>query len=74
MSTIEEPNEREVRVAGYDLKKNPLECKKNIGVVMQDIALYIDTKLSTLNTFIIAMTDFKESISFYLFHCAYFKF
>ncbi|MGD1045073.1 MAG: ABC transporter ATP-binding protein [Bacteroidota bacterium] len=40
MSTIVEPNEGEVSIAGYALKKNPLECKKNIGVVTQEIALY----------------------------------
>jgi ABC-2 type transport system ATP-binding protein len=40
MSTIVEPNEGKVSIAGYDLKKNPLECKKNIGVVTQEIALY----------------------------------
>jgi len=40
MSTIVQPNEGEVSIAGYDLKKNPLECKKNIGVVTQEIALY----------------------------------
>jgi ABC-2 type transport system ATP-binding protein len=40
LSTIVEPNEGEVSIAGYDLKKNPLECKKNIGVVTQEIALY----------------------------------
>jgi ABC-2 type transport system ATP-binding protein len=40
MSTIVEPNEGEVSIAGIDLKKNPLECKKNIGVVTQEIALY----------------------------------
>jgi ABC-2 type transport system ATP-binding protein len=40
MSTIVEPNEGEVSIAGYDLKKNPLKCKKNIGVVTQEIALY----------------------------------
>jgi ABC-2 type transport system ATP-binding protein len=40
MSTIVEPNEGEVSIAGNDLKKNPLECKKNIGVVTQEIALY----------------------------------
>ena len=40
MSTIVEPSEGAVRIAGYDLKKNPLECKKNIGVVTQEIALY----------------------------------
>ena len=40
MSTLLEPNEGKVSIAGYDLKKNPLECKKNIGVVTQEIALY----------------------------------
>lgn len=40
LSTIIEPNEGGVNIAGYDLKKNPLECKKNIGVVTQEIALY----------------------------------
>lgn len=40
MSTIVEPNEGEVNIAGYDLSKNTLECKKNIGVVTQEIALY----------------------------------
>jgi len=40
MSTVVEPDEGEVNISGYDLKKNPLECKKNIGVVTQEIALY----------------------------------
>src|SRR5664280_893476 len=40
MSTLIEPSEGEMSIAGYDLKKNPLECKKNIGVVTQEIALY----------------------------------
>ena len=40
MSTLLEPTEGEVSIASYDLKKNPLECKKNIGVVPQEIALY----------------------------------
>ena len=40
LSTIIKPDEGEVNIAGYDLKKNPLECKKNIGVVTQEIALY----------------------------------
>ena len=40
MSTILEPNEGDVRIAGNDLKKNPRECKSNIGVVTQEIALY----------------------------------
>lgn len=40
MSTLIEPNEGKVSIAGYDLKKSPPECKKNIGVVTQEIALY----------------------------------
>jgi ABC-2 type transport system ATP-binding protein len=40
LSTIIKPDEGEVNIAGYDLKKNPLDCKKNIGVVTQEIALY----------------------------------
>ena len=40
LSTIIKPDEGEVNIAGYELKKNPLECKKNIGVVTQEIALY----------------------------------
>ena len=40
MSTLVKPNEGEVNIAGHDLKKHPLECKKNIGVVTQEIALY----------------------------------
>ncbi|MBS1950165.1 MAG: Efflux ABC transporter, ATP-binding protein [Cytophagales bacterium] len=40
LSTILEPTEGEVSIAGYDLKQNPVECKKTIGVVPQEIALY----------------------------------
>ena len=40
MSTIVNPDEGSVSIAGYDLKKNPAECKKTIGVVPQEIALY----------------------------------
>lgn len=40
MSTIVEASEGDVTIAGYDLKKNPIECKKAIGVVPQEIALY----------------------------------
>jgi ABC-2 type transport system ATP-binding protein len=40
MSTIVEPSAGEVNIAGYDLKRNPIECKKTIGVVPQEIALY----------------------------------
>ncbi len=42
MSTILEPDEGSVSIAGFDLKNNPTECKKNIGVVPQEIALYND--------------------------------
>ena len=40
MSTMIKPDEGEVTIAGFDLQKNPLDCKKNIGVVTQEIALY----------------------------------
>jgi ABC-2 type transport system ATP-binding protein len=40
LSTLLIQNEGEVSIAGYDLKKNPLDCKKIIGVVTQEIALY----------------------------------
>ncbi|MBN1183608.1 MAG: ABC transporter ATP-binding protein [Bacteroidales bacterium] len=40
MSTLVKPDTGEVNIVGYDLKKNPLDCKKNIGVVTQEIALY----------------------------------
>jgi len=40
LSTIIKPDEGEVKIAGYDLKKNPFDCKRNIGVVTQEIALY----------------------------------
>jgi len=40
LSTIIKPDVGEVIISGYDPKKNPLDCKKNIGVVTQEIALY----------------------------------
>jgi ABC-2 type transport system ATP-binding protein len=40
LNTIIKPDEGEVNIAGYDLKKNPLDCKKSIGVITQEIALY----------------------------------
>jgi len=40
MSSLTESSGGKVNIAGYDLKMNPLECKKNIGVVTQEIALY----------------------------------
>jgi ABC-2 type transport system ATP-binding protein len=40
MGALVKPNSGEVTIAGYDLNKNPLDCKKNMGVVTQEIALY----------------------------------
>lgn len=40
MSSLVKPNEGKVSIAGFDLKTNTLECKKNIGIVTQEIALY----------------------------------
>ncbi len=40
MSTILKPDEGKVSIAGFDLMKDPLECKRSIGVVPQEIALY----------------------------------
>lgn len=40
LSTIIEPDDGEITIADYDLKKNPLNCKKKIGVVTQEMALY----------------------------------
>jgi ABC-2 type transport system ATP-binding protein len=42
LSTITEPSEGSITIAGFDLRKNPTECKKTIGVVPQEIALYND--------------------------------
>ncbi|MEP6645718.1 MAG: ABC transporter ATP-binding protein [Saprospiraceae bacterium] len=42
MSTILEPTSGEVIIDGMDLKKNPIACKRIIGVVPQEIALYND--------------------------------
>ncbi len=42
MSTIVEPDSGQVNIAGFDLKKNPRDCKMTIGVVPQEIALYND--------------------------------
>lgn len=47
MSTIVEQSDGIVNIAGFDLKKNPTECKKTIGVVPQEIALY--NELSAYN-------------------------
>src|SRR5882724_12900607 len=40
MSTLLEPSGGSVTIAGLDLKSNPTECKKTVGVVPQEIALY----------------------------------
>lgn len=40
MSTLLEPDSGSVKIAGLDLKANPTDCKKIIGVVPQEIALY----------------------------------
>jgi ABC-2 type transport system ATP-binding protein len=42
MSTLVEPDSGSVKIAGFDLKANPSDCKKVIGVVPQEIALYND--------------------------------
>ena len=40
MSTILEPDGGEVNIADFNLKDDPIQCKKIIGVVPQEIALY----------------------------------
>jgi len=40
MSTLLEPDSGEVKIAGFELRTNPMDCKKIIGVVPQEIALY----------------------------------
>ena len=40
MSTMIKPDNGEIIIAGHNLQINPLDCKKNIGVVTQEIALY----------------------------------
>jgi ABC-2 type transport system ATP-binding protein len=40
LSTILEPNEGKVTIGTFDLKNNPEQCKRTIGVVTQEIALY----------------------------------
>jgi len=42
MSTIVKPGGGSVSIAGNDLLTNPIACKKAIGVVPQEIALYND--------------------------------
>ncbi|MCC6385641.1 MAG: ABC transporter ATP-binding protein [Bacteroidia bacterium] len=40
LSSILKPDEGEVIISGYNLLKNPVECKNVIGVIPQEIALY----------------------------------
>ncbi len=40
ISTILQPDVGYVKINGFDLKKDPLNCKKMIGVIPQEIALY----------------------------------
>lgn len=40
LSTIIVPDEGEVEINGFNLKKQPERCKKSMGVVPQEIALY----------------------------------
>ncbi len=47
LSTILRPDSGTVRIAGFDLQKDPDQCKRNIGVVTQEIALY--NKLSAFD-------------------------
>lgn len=40
ISTVLEPDMGTVSINNFDLKKDPVKCKKSIGVVPQEIALY----------------------------------
>ncbi|HXC04091.1 MAG TPA: ABC transporter ATP-binding protein [Bacteroidia bacterium] len=40
LSTILAPDQGSVTINGFDLKKDPEQCKRSIGVVPQEIALY----------------------------------
>ena len=67
LSTIIKPDEGEVNIAGYDLKKNPLDCKKNIGVVTQEIGLYnelsaYDNLLFWGNLYNVSKSELKKRI------------
>jgi ABC-2 type transport system ATP-binding protein len=42
ISTLLPPTEGEIRVAGYDVQKQPMAVRRQIGVVPQDLALYND--------------------------------
>jgi ABC-2 type transport system ATP-binding protein len=40
LSTILKPDAGQVEINGFDLKKQPEKCKKSIGIVPQELALY----------------------------------
>jgi ABC-2 type transport system ATP-binding protein len=40
LSTILKPDEGSVQINGFDLKREPAKCKKSIGIVPQELALY----------------------------------
>lgn len=40
ISTVLQPDSGSVTINGFDLKKDPVKCKRSIGVVPQEIALY----------------------------------
>src|SRR5208283_4865785 len=40
MSTIVKPDSGNVVISGFDIQKHPTQCKKMIGVVPQELALY----------------------------------
>lgn len=40
LSTVLKPDAGEVKINGFDLKKNPFNCKQSIGIVPQELALY----------------------------------
>ena len=40
LSTVLKPDQGNITIAGFDLKNDPSQCKKKIGVVPQEIALY----------------------------------
>lgn len=40
ISTVLAPTAGEIRIGGYSLKQRPIECKKMMGIVPQDLALY----------------------------------
>ncbi len=40
LSTVLNPDDGEVKINGFDLKKQPIEARKSLGVVPQEIALY----------------------------------